>query len=119
MAGKISPTLPKYYNKILICQQIKLRVFFDTLSDSSYNIHIMLIPVKRDQFSEKGRQRYYQIKPQLEKKHNPDDVILIEVESGDFFVAETTTQAYKKAHQQYPNKEFFIAQVGQLAALLK
>lgn len=72
-----------------------------------------------DELSEKGRARYYQIKPHLEKNYKPDDVVLIEVETGDYFVGQTTPEAYKKASEKHPNKEFFIAQVGQLASLLK
>jgi len=72
-----------------------------------------------NELSEKGRSRYYQIRPQLEEKYEPEDVVLIEVVSGDYFVGETTAEAYKKARRKYPNKEFFIAQVGQIASLLK
>jgi hypothetical protein len=72
-----------------------------------------------NELSEKGRERYYQIKPQLEKSYEPDDVVLIEVETGDYFVGQTTPEAYNKAREKYPDKEFFIAQVGQLASLLK
>lgn len=79
----------------------------------------MLKPAVFDRFSEKGRARYYQLKPTLEKIYKPDEVVLIETTSGDYFVAKTTTQAYKKAQRKYPAKKFFIAQVGQLASLLK
>ena len=72
-----------------------------------------------NELSEKGRARYYQIKPQLEKNYEPDDVVLIEVETGDYFVGQTTSDTYNKARKKYPDKEFFIAQVGQLASLLK
>lgn len=72
-----------------------------------------------NELSEKGRARYYQIKPQLKESYEPDDVVLIEVETGDYFVGQTTPEAYSKAREKYPDKEFFIAQVGQLASLLK
>ena len=79
----------------------------------------MLKPATFDQFSEKGQARYYQLKSILAKKYEPDEVVLIETDSGDYFVDKTTTQAYKKAQQKYPDKKFFIAQVGRLTSLLK
>jgi len=79
----------------------------------------MLQPATNNQFTEKGRALYYQLKPKLENKYPHDNVILIDVESGDYFVGDTTSTAYKKAHAKYPHKKFFIAQIGQLASLLK
>ena len=79
----------------------------------------MLQPTIRSQFSEKGRQWYYQLKPELEKKYHPDDVVLIETESGNYFIGKTTIEAYKSARRKYPKKKFFGAHVGQLASALK
>jgi len=79
----------------------------------------MLKPTERENFSEKGRALYYKLKPRLEKKHQPDDVVLIEVNSGDYFVGETTMDAYKKAKKKHPRKIFFAAQVGRLVSFLK
>lgn len=79
----------------------------------------MFKPAERGKFSEKGRELYYKLKPHLEKKYESDDVVLIEVETGDYFVGDTTIEAYKEAQKRYPDKKFFIAQVGQLASSLK
>lgn len=75
----------------------------------------MLKPVQCEELTEKGRGLYYKIKPKLEKLYQADDVVLIEVESGDYFVGDTTIEAYKEAKKKYPGKQFFIAQIGQLA----
>ena len=79
----------------------------------------MLRPAIYDEFSEKARERYYQIKSELQKKYSPGDVVLIEPDSGDYFVGQTTIEAYKKAEKKYPRKTFFGAQVGRLAFQLK
>lgn len=70
-------------------------------------------------FSEKGRELYYKLKAELEKEYEPDDIVLIETESGDYFVGETTMKAYQEAKKKYPGKMFFAAQVGRLASFLK
>lgn len=79
----------------------------------------MLRPAIHDEFSEKARERYYQIKSELKKKYSPGDVVLIEPGSGDYFIGQTTVEAYRKAKRKYPNKIFFSAQVGRLAFQLK
>ena len=79
----------------------------------------MLKVAKREKFSEKGRELYYKLKPELNRKYEPDDVVLIEVESGDYFVGDTTIEAYKKAKKKYRSKIFFAAQVGSLSSFLK
>lgn len=80
-----------------------------------YNRHTMLKPVQRSEFSEKGRERYYQIKKELNEKYAAGNVVLIEPYSGDYFVAPTTIEAYKKARKKFPDKEFFGAQVDSLS----
>lgn len=79
----------------------------------------MLKLATHDEFSEKARERYYQIKSELKEKYSPGDVVLIEPESGDYFVGRTTIEAYKKAKRKYPKKTFFSAQIERLAFQLK
>lgn len=79
----------------------------------------MLKPATPDQFTEKSRERYYQIKPVLQKKYNAGDVVLIEPESGDYFVGPNSIEVYKKASRKHPDKKFYGAQVGRLAFRLK
>lgn len=79
----------------------------------------MLRQVSRDEFSEKGRERYYQLKPQLKEEYSAGDVVLIDPETGDYFVGETTIDAYSKARKKHPGKKFYGAQVGNLAFKMK
>jgi hypothetical protein len=73
----------------------------------------------QESFVEKGKQIYYQLKPKLEKKYVPQDYVTIDVETGDYAVAETSLEAIKKLQQRHPKKIFFLAQVGQIAGMLK
>lgn len=68
---------------------------------------------------EKGRQLYYQLKPVLEKKYKPEDYVSFEVESGDYFVGKTSIKSLHKAKKKYPDKQFFLSQVGSIAGILK
>ncbi|MDP1721849.1 MAG: hypothetical protein Q8L37_01435 [Candidatus Gottesmanbacteria bacterium] len=68
---------------------------------------------------EKGKMIYYQIKSRLEKKYNLADYVSIEVNSGKYFVGKTPIESASKAKAKFPKKQFFIAQVGRVAGVLK
>lgn len=68
---------------------------------------------------ERGKEIYYRLKPSLKKKYKPSYYVGIEVESGDYFVGKNTLEALKKAKKQYPQKQFFLAQIGRIAGVLK
>lgn len=70
-------------------------------------------------FVDKGKQIYYQLKPSLEKKFSPEDYVTIDVDSGDYFIAESGLSAIRKAQRKYPNRKFFLAQVGRITETLK
>lgn len=66
----------------------------------------------------KGEKIYYKIKPELEKEYDPSFYVTIEVDSGKYFVGKTSIEAINKAEKNFPNKIFFLAQVGRLAGRL-
>ncbi len=68
---------------------------------------------------EKGKDIYYKIKPQLEKKYNPGSYVTIEVNSGKFFVADNPIKAINKAKKTFPRQQFYLAQIGRAAGVLK
>lgn len=68
---------------------------------------------------EHGRELYYRLRPQLEKKYQPGDYVCFEIESGDYFVGKTSIDSLHKAKEKYPNKQFFLAQVGSIAGIIK
>lgn len=76
------------------------------------------IDKKGKQIVAKGEKIYYKIKPDLEKKYNPDYYVTIEVKSGKYFVGKTSVEAMNKAEKKFPNKIFFLAQVGRLTGRL-
>lgn len=68
---------------------------------------------------EKGKELYYRLKPDLEKKYNLNDYVSFDVETGNYFVGKTSIQSLQKAKKKYPNKQFFLTQVGSIAGILK
>jgi hypothetical protein len=63
------------------------------------------------ELTKKGREIYYKINPELEKEHK-GKVLLIEVESEDYFVDEKPHEAMSKAKAKYPDKIFYCSRVG-------
>ncbi len=68
-----------------------------------------------DEFVEKAKAVYEQLKPQLLPQYK-GWMIAIEPESGDYALGRTTTQARLALQQRHPGKVFFIMRVGYKAA---
>ncbi len=68
---------------------------------------------------EKGREIYYKIKPQLEKKFNPGYYVTIEANSGKYFIGKNSVEALEKAQKHFPKRQFYMARVGRITSNLK
>ncbi len=66
-----------------------------------------------------GEKAYITLQPELEKKYESDDYVVVDPKSRDYFVGETSVEAMKKARAKYPKGGLFLAQVGRLAGLMK
>lgn len=65
-----------------------------------------------EQVAERGQQIYNErLKAILEPSHHGKFVV-IEVESGDYFVAGSVIEALGEAQKKYPNKVFHTIKVG-------
>jgi hypothetical protein len=67
------------------------------------------------EFVSLGKKRYEQIKEQVEAK-NKNKFIVIEVESGDYFIDKDPVKAIVKARKKFPNAIFYRARIGYPAA---
>jgi hypothetical protein len=67
--------------------------------------------INREKFGSKGDEIYENIKPLLEPEHK-GEIVAIEVESGDYFLAETVIKAGQKAKEKYPDKVFYFVRIG-------
>jgi len=68
-------------------------------------------PVNTKEIGRKGRRIFEAISEQLEKEHF-GKAIVIDVETGDYFIGKTGIEATKKAREKYPNKVFFLGKIG-------
>jgi len=59
--------------------------------------------------------RYNEVKDDLESDYF-GKYIMIEVDSGDYFIGDTDKEAYLKAKREYPDKIFHLIKVGYKAA---
>ena len=69
-----------------------------------------------DDLLERGMKLYDErLKRELEPQHD-GEMLAVEVESGDYFLGRTATEAYKKAKEKYPGGKFAFLRVGAKAA---
>lgn len=68
-------------------------------------------PINIHQLSEKGKEIYQNLKATLEPEHK-GEYLVIEVESGDYFIGRTIEEAGKKARRKYPDKIFHLIKIG-------
>jgi len=59
----------------------------------------------------KGKAIYQRVQRELEEQYS-GRFVAIEVESGNYFVGETLTEADAKAREKYPDRVFYIVRVG-------
>ncbi len=67
--------------------------------------------IKPDLFVEKGEQVYEKFKENLEKEYK-GMIVAIEIESEEYFLADTEHEAIKKARLKHPAKVFYIVRIG-------
>lgn len=62
-----------------------------------------------------GWSHYEEIREELEAEHY-GDYVMIEVDSGDYFLGKTPQQALQKAKDVHPDKAFYLIRIGYKAA---
>ena len=62
---------------------------------------------------------YFQLRRKLEGRYSPDDYVVINPRTKDYFLAGSSVEAMKKARIKYPKGKLFLAQVGRMAGLMK
>jgi len=67
--------------------------------------------VNTKEIGRKGRKLFEAISEPLEKEHW-GKAIVIDVETGDYFIGKTGIEATKKAREKYPDKIFFLGKIG-------
>jgi len=58
-----------------------------------------------------GKEIYNRIREKLEPEHK-GQIVVIEVDSGDYFLGRTVTEATSEARKKHPDKVFYFVRVG-------
>ncbi len=78
---------------------------------------MVLLHSRSKTIARKGEGIYHaRLKKLLEPKYH-GWYVAIEVESGDYFLGQTTVEALEKAEKEHPAKKFYIIKVGFPAAV--
>ena len=72
-----------------------------------------MLKLKSD-IAKRGYQIYKKLGATLEREH-PGEYVAIELESKDYFLGKDMGEALDSAEEKYPDKEFFVVRVGELA----
>ena len=75
-----------------------------------------MINIDIKKIGEKGRELYKKISGELEREYH-GKFVAIEVDSGDYFLGDTSIEADKKAKKKYPEKVFYLGRIGYRAAV--
>ena len=81
-----------------------------SVTASPEELQRIVIPDLRN-FEEKGWKIYDKLSPKLEKKF-PGKVVAIEVESQDYFVADSLEDAGELGNAKHPGKLLFYTRIG-------
>ena len=65
----------------------------------------------REEMSRLAWERYSEIKEEMEADHH-GSFVMIEVDSGDYFVGSTSQDALQHALERYPEKAFYLIRIG-------
>ena len=68
-----------------------------------------------EQLDQLGWSRYAEIRDRLERDHH-GDYVMIEADSGDYFVGKTSDEALRQAETAHPGKAFCLIRIGYQAA---
>ena len=73
-------------------------------------------PINKERFAEKGEAIFRSIEDKLMPECK-GKVVAIEIDSGDYFLGRTHSEAVDKAREKHPDKIFYLARVGARACV--
>jgi hypothetical protein len=68
-------------------------------------------PYSTEELWQRGWQRYTEIREELEAQHF-GEFVMIEVDSGDYFIGATSQEALQRAREVHPDKAFCLLRIG-------
>jgi hypothetical protein len=68
-------------------------------------------PYSTEELLQRGWQRYAEVREELEA-HHYGEFVMIEVDSGDYFIGATSQEALHRAEVVHPDKAFCLIRIG-------
>lgn len=81
------------------------------MSDYTYPMDGNLKNTDIERIAKKGQKIYEKIKDDFQPKYD-GEFLAIDVDSGDFFKAKSTSEAVQQAKEKYPDKIFYVVKIG-------
>jgi len=68
-------------------------------------------PYSTEELDRRGWQRYTEIREELEAQHY-GELVMIKMDSGDYFIGATSQEAWHRAEAVHPHKAFCLIRIG-------
>ena len=73
-------------------------------------------PIDKERFAEKGEAIFRSVEDKLMAEYK-GKIVAVEIDSGDYFLGRTHSEAMDKAKKKHPDKIFYLARVGARACV--
>jgi hypothetical protein len=70
-----------------------------------------VVMINKQELASKGKQIYAALREKLEPEHK-GRIVVIEPDTGGYFLGDTLLEADKKARRRYPGKVFYAVKIG-------
>jgi peptide subunit release factor RF-3 len=70
-----------------------------------------VVMINKQELASKGKQIYAALREKLEPEHK-GRIVVIDPDTGDYFLGDTLLEADKKARRKYPGKVFYAVKIG-------
>jgi len=70
-----------------------------------------VVIINKQELVSKGERIYATLREQLESQYK-GKIVVIDTDTGDYFLGDTLLEADKKAREKYPGKVFYAVKIG-------
>lgn len=70
-----------------------------------------VVMINKRELVSRGEQIYAALREQLEPRYK-GKIVVIDTDTGDYFLGDTLLEADKKARKKYPGKVFYAVKIG-------
>lgn len=79
--------------------------------EGSEKVGTPVVMLNKRELASKGKQIYATLQEKLEPEHR-GKIVVIDPDTGDYFLGDTLLEADRKARQKHPDKVFYAVKIG-------